>query len=200
MRKFQNIIALLHLSIIYFIWCTTRYMIRWTHVPCKVTRSTKLRGAQQSPELGLRSTDFRAPENLICPALVNFPLIRKTFPESRFSNPWLQVFSTFKGTRKNHDFVSVAENIVMNCVSEVASKNLLIQHKDSVLSIEYIMPGLFCTCSYDDEWYFAVANYVSVENCDVNIKFLHPNGPFAKFFGPVVRTLAGLQYMISLQK
>ena len=36
----------------------------------KVTRSTKLRGAQHSPELGLRSTDFRAPENLIFPALL----------------------------------------------------------------------------------------------------------------------------------
>ena len=41
----------------------------WTRVPCKVTRSKKLRGAQRSPELGLRSTDFRAPENLIIPVL-----------------------------------------------------------------------------------------------------------------------------------
>ena len=41
-----------------------------TRVPCKVTRSTKLRGAQRSPELGLRSTDFRAPENLIFQTLL----------------------------------------------------------------------------------------------------------------------------------
>ena len=40
-----------------------------THVPRKVTRCTKLRGAQRSPELALRSTDFRTPENLIFPAL-----------------------------------------------------------------------------------------------------------------------------------
>ena len=39
-------------------------------VPCKLTKRTKLRVAQRSPELGLRSTDFRAPENLIFPTLI----------------------------------------------------------------------------------------------------------------------------------
>lgn len=43
--------------------------MRQTHVPSKVTRSTKLRAAQYSPELGLRSKDFHVPENLIFPAL-----------------------------------------------------------------------------------------------------------------------------------
>ena len=40
-----------------------------TRVPRKVTRCTKLRGAQRSPELALRSADFRTPENPIFPAL-----------------------------------------------------------------------------------------------------------------------------------
>ena len=43
--------------------------MRRTRVPCNVTRSTNLRGAQRSPELGLKSTDFCAPENLIFAAL-----------------------------------------------------------------------------------------------------------------------------------
>ena len=43
--------------------------MRRTHVPYKAARCTKLRGAQRSPELALRGTDFRAPENLIFPAL-----------------------------------------------------------------------------------------------------------------------------------
>ena len=51
-----------------------------------------------------------------------------------------------------------------------------------------------------DEWYFAVADYVSVENCDVNIKVIHRNGPVAQFLGLVVRKIGGSQYMISLQK
>ena len=34
-------------------------------VPHNVTRSTKLRGAQRSPELAFRGADFRVPENLM---------------------------------------------------------------------------------------------------------------------------------------
>ena len=76
------------------------------------------------------------------------------------------------------------ENIVMNCVFGGASKNLLIKQKEVVLSTEHIIPGSLYACSYDDEWYFGVANYISVENYDVNIKFLKPNIPAAQFFRP----------------
>ena len=43
--------------------------MRRTHKPLNVTRSTKLRWAQRSAELALRSTDFRVPENPIFPVL-----------------------------------------------------------------------------------------------------------------------------------
>ena len=43
--------------------------MRRKRLPSNVTRSVKLRGAQRSPELAFRSTDFRLPENLIFPAL-----------------------------------------------------------------------------------------------------------------------------------
>ena len=72
----------------------------------------------------------------------------------------------------------------MNCISGGASKNLLIQYKEVVLFIEHIMPGSLFASSYDDEWYFGVANYISVEKRDMNIKFLQPNGPAAQFFRP----------------
>ena len=72
----------------------------------------------------------------------------------------------------------------MNCVSGGASKNLFIQQKEVFLSIEYNMPGSLYACSYDDEWYFGVAKYISVANYDANVKFLQPNGPFAQFFRP----------------
>ena len=62
-----------------------------------------------------------------------------------------------------------------------AFKNLLIQQEENVLFIEHIMPGSLYACSYD-EWYFGVANYISVENYDVNIKLFQPNGPAAQFF------------------
>ena len=41
--------------------------MRGMRVPCKVTRSTKLRGAQHSPKLGLESTDFCVPANFSSP-------------------------------------------------------------------------------------------------------------------------------------
>ena len=44
------------------------------------------------------------------------------------------------------------------------------------------MPGFLCACSYNDEWYFGVSNYLSVENYNMNIKLLHPNGPAAHLF------------------
>ena len=44
-------------------------MVSQTLVPRNVTRSTKLREAQLAPELALRSTEFRSPENLIFPVL-----------------------------------------------------------------------------------------------------------------------------------
>ena len=70
------------------------------------------------------------------------------------------------------------EKALLWTVSERASENLLVHQKETVLSIEHIMPGLFYA-SYDDEWYFGVANYVLVENCYMNIKLFHPNGPAA---------------------
>ena len=63
-------------------------------------------------------------------------------------------------------------------------KIYLSNKKKTVLSVEHIMPGPFYGCSCDDEWYFGVANYVSVENCDVNIKFFHPNSPASHLFRP----------------
>ena len=46
--------------------------MRQTLLLRNVTKSKKLRGAQCSSELALRSTDFRSPENLILPALYLF--------------------------------------------------------------------------------------------------------------------------------
>ena len=35
----------------------------------------------------------------------------------------------------------------------------------------------------------SVAKYISVENYDVNIKFLQPNGPAAQFFRPSLQDI-----------
>ena len=51
-------------------------------------------------------------------------------------------------------------------------------------TIEDIKPGKFYVCHYDKDWYLCVANYMSSEHGDVNIKFLHPKGPSEKIFKP----------------
>ena len=59
----------IYLSIINFIWYMAKNTRRRTRVPPSVTRSAKLRGAQRSPELSFRSTNFCVPENLLFPAV-----------------------------------------------------------------------------------------------------------------------------------
>ena len=46
------------------------------------------------------------------------------------------------------------------------------------------MPASVFTCSHDNDWYFHAANYISVENYDVNIKFLHLDGSAGQFIRP----------------
>ena len=64
---------------------------------------------------------------------VNPQYVKENIPflEFRFSN-----CSTFNGTCKNHEFIPCGDNIVLNYVSGSASENLLIQQKESVLSID----------------------------------------------------------------
>ena len=57
-------------------------MVRQTLVPCNVTRSANLPGAQHAPELVLRSTEFQSPENLIFPAL--YKIIKEQKVERMF--------------------------------------------------------------------------------------------------------------------
>ena len=46
-----------------------KYTMRQTHIPPNITRSTKLQGAQSTPELAFKSTEFCETNNLIFPAL-----------------------------------------------------------------------------------------------------------------------------------
>ena len=69
-----------------------RYTVKQTLVPRNVTMGTKLRGAQSTPELALRSTEFRSPENLIFSALF-FSLLTKSelFGDRRKSKLFLHL-------------------------------------------------------------------------------------------------------------
>ena len=62
------------------------------------------------------------------------------------------------------------------------------------------MVGLLYACSYDDEWYFGVANYILLENYDVNIKFLQRNGPAAQFFRPSLEGTCWIPIHVTITK
>ena len=112
------------------------------------------------------------------------------FLESRFATS-----STFKGTRSHHQFIP--DNTTMSLTMKKTSfadhsKQISVIDQGVIdqgelnckVRIEDIKPGRFYVCQYDKDWYFCVANDVSNEHGDVNVKFLHPKGPSEKFYWP----------------
>ena len=56
--------------------------------------------------------------------------------------------------------------------------------KENNNAVEEVIPRKFCACRYENDWYFGIANYVSIETNDVDVKFMHPKRPASKFFWP----------------
>ena len=91
--------------------------------------------------------------------------------------------------RKNHQFISNGGNILLTQISGVdfPVSNLTEDSPASII-IEEVIPQEFYVCHYEKDWYFGIANYVSIENNDVNVKSMHPKGTASKFVGPVGMT------------
>ena len=103
--------------------------------------------------------------------------------ESQFASA-----KTFKGTISNHQFISSKNSLILKktpksvCLKEVslsAGGNSKLK-----VSVKDIKPERFYACRYNNDWYFCNANCVSVEDGDINVKFLHPKRPALKFFWP----------------
>ena len=104
---------------------------------------------------------------------------------AQFLRPRFKNAPKIKGTRKNHQFMHVGNDIVMIRVSGMSEViNLRATPHMNIEGLQDIVPGLFYACKYDNEWYFGIVNYVCYENDDVNVKFMHPNGPSTQFFWP----------------
>ena len=100
------------------------------------------------------------------------------FLESQFATS-----NTFKQTQSHHQFIpnSSSFSLTMKKTSYAThlKKVSLTGGGSSKVqtTIEDIKPGKFYVCQYDNDWYFCVANFMSSEHGDVNMKFLHPKGP-----------------------
>ena len=114
----------------------------------------------------------------------------EVFSNTGFLESQFAISSIFKGTRSHHQFIpnSTSLNLTIKETSYArhSRKVRLAEDGSSKVqtTIEDIKPGKFYVCQYDNDWYFCVANYVSSEHGDVNMKFLHPKGPLEKFFWP----------------
>ena len=67
----------------------------------------------------------------------------------------------------------------MTCISGSSDTGNSVQQNKSK-----IKSGSYYACHHDNDWNFGLVNYVSFENLDVSIKFLHPEEPVTQFFWP----------------
>ena len=58
------------------------------------------------------------------------------------------------------------------------------------MDLNNITSGSYYSCKYDD-LYFCIANYVSMEPSDANVKFMLPRHLLTSFFGLIMRMSAG---------
>ena len=114
-----------------------------------------------------------------------------------FLESWFATSSTFKGTRSHHQFISNSSSLSLTRKKTsypTHSKKVSLAEGGSSkvqTTIEHIKPGKFYVCQFDNDWYFCVANYVSSEHGDVNMKFLHPKGPSERIFSHNVTMSVG---------
>ena len=103
-----------------------------------------------------------------------------------FLAPCFENAQRFKGTRKNHQFVPHENNIMMSRISghNDLTESSLIEESTNLIKMDSNLPGQFYKCHYENDWFFGVANFVSIENKDVNVKFMHPKRPPMNFFWP----------------
>ena len=103
-----------------------------------------------------------------------------------FFNPDLPIHTKFKGTPKNQQFIPYGNDIVMKRVSGSTGfeTKMITNLPLNGLKIEDRAPVSFYACQYENGWYLSIASFASMENQDLNIKFLHPKGPAVLFFWP----------------
>ena len=100
--------------------------------------------------------------------------------------------------KKAHHIFPNGDNILMSGISEVDFPvSNMIEGSPPSINIEELIPQKFYVSCYENDWYFGIANFVSIENNDVNVKFMYTA---SKFFGPVGITFAGFLLKILYMK
>ena len=122
------------------------------------------------------------------------------FLESQFATS-----STLNGTQSHHQFISSASSLSLTMKkTSFAARSKEVSLADGGSSkvqtmVEDIKPGKFYMCQYDNDWYLYVANYMSSEDGDVNMKFLYFIGHSEKLFWPQFQSRMYIVKLMYLQ-
>ena len=109
--------------------------------------------------------------------------------------------STVPGTRDNHSFVPVGSTrLQVSRVSgqpgftvDVTTGRNIVEDVPGLASeesaatsvtLQDMVPGTYITCMYDRQWWVGNIKDVSEEEQDVQVRFMHPNGPARSFTWP----------------
>ena len=97
-----------------------------------------------------------------------------------------QRFSTCKtipGTRSFHCVIPSENSLSFSKLLGEPSLYLLsVQRKGNGVSIDDVPVASYVSCLYEREWYVGKVEEVSVEENDVLVEFLHPNGLSVYFY------------------
>ena len=97
-------------------------------------------------------------------------------------------FSKCKTIPGTHSFHCVIASEYDLSFSELSGEPSLypfsVQRKGNEISIDDVPLASYFSCLYHKEWYIGIVEEVSVEENDVLVKFLHPNGPSVSFHWP----------------
>ena len=112
---------------------------------------------------------------------VDSEIVKKT---AAILEPQFAKAKSVKGTRNHHQFLPEGSSMRMIYISGSTSNvdNHIID--TNRMDLNDITPGSYYACKYDNDLYFYIVNYVSMEHGDVNVKFVHPKAPAKKFFWP----------------
>ena len=107
--------------------------------------------------------------------------MNRSMLESRFTKR-----KTIPGTRSHHAFIPSNDGkIKMSRISgeiDLLAEPLAVANFN--VDIESIPPGAYLACIYDSKWYIGMVLDLSVENKDIQVKFMHQRGPATTFFWP----------------
>ncbi|XP_047137884.1 uncharacterized protein LOC124814334 [Hydra vulgaris] len=117
--------------------------------------------------------------NFIFISSEDLTLVRTAFKER------LDTANTIPGTRSYHQFVPLGNQKVGTKLCSVDEEFALIHEFGNIqITTVNLVPGNYACVSYEQKWWIGVIEDINLEEKDVLVKFMCPNGPARSFKWP----------------